>query len=161
MRIIGKAAITEFSETHHDALEPLLHWHGITKRAVWRRLADVRADFPHADAVGAFTVFDVRGKFRGTWVCFFRVEHSLQIFFTDKQALNFHGNFDLLRLIGNSQVNERPTINGILALHLNVALPPEELHTNDVTIHLVIALDVAACIDLIEILKPKPVLLAA
>jgi mRNA interferase HigB len=33
-----------------------------TKRAAWRHLADVRADFPHGDAVGIFTVFDIRGN---------------------------------------------------------------------------------------------------
>ena len=62
VRIISKAAITEFSKTHQDALEPLLHWHRITKRAAWRYLADVRADFPHADAVGTLTVFNIRGN---------------------------------------------------------------------------------------------------
>jgi mRNA interferase HigB len=62
VRIISKAAITEFSKTHTVALEPLLHWHSITKRAAWRHLADVRADFPHADAVGNFTVFNISGN---------------------------------------------------------------------------------------------------
>ena len=72
----------------------------------------------------------------------------------DKQAQNLYSKLYLLRLIGKSQVNERPTINKIIASHLNVAIPQEELHTNDVTTGLVMDLDVAACIDLIEILKP-------
>ena len=62
VRIISKAAITEFSRAHRDALEPLLHWHGVTRRARWRHLADVRADFPHADRVDIFTVFNVGGN---------------------------------------------------------------------------------------------------
>ena len=62
MRIISKAAITEFSKTHNDALEALLHWYSITKRATWQNLIEVRADFPHADAVGIFTVFNIRGN---------------------------------------------------------------------------------------------------
>jgi len=62
VRIISKAAITEFSKTHQDALEPLLHWHSMTKRAAWRHVADVRADFPHADTVGIFTVFNISGN---------------------------------------------------------------------------------------------------
>ena len=62
VRIISKAAITEFSRTHQDALEPLLHWHHITRRAAWEHLADVRADFPHADAVEPFTVFNISGN---------------------------------------------------------------------------------------------------
>jgi hypothetical protein len=28
-----------------DALESLLHWHSMAKRAEWRHLIDVRADF--------------------------------------------------------------------------------------------------------------------
>jgi mRNA interferase HigB len=62
VRIISKAAITEFNKTHKDALEPLLYWHSITKRAAWRHLADVRAGFPHADGVGIFTVFNISGN---------------------------------------------------------------------------------------------------
>ncbi len=62
MRIISKAAITEFATTHRTALEPLLHWHGVAKSAAWRHLVDVRADFHHADAVGLFTVFNIAGN---------------------------------------------------------------------------------------------------
>ena len=62
VRIISKAAISEFSKTHPDALESLLHWYSITKRAAWRHLMEVRADFPHADAAGIFTVFNVSGN---------------------------------------------------------------------------------------------------
>ena len=62
MRIISKAAISEFSMTHKDALESLLQWYSITKRAEWRHLVEVRADFPHADAVGVFTVFNISGN---------------------------------------------------------------------------------------------------
>ncbi len=62
VRIISKAAITEFSKMQKDALEPLLHWYSVAKRASWRHLAEVRADFPHADGVGAFTVFNIGGN---------------------------------------------------------------------------------------------------
>jgi mRNA interferase HigB len=62
VRIISKAAITEFSKTHKDATESLLHWHSATKRAAWKHLVDVRADFPHADAVDIFTVFTISGN---------------------------------------------------------------------------------------------------
>jgi mRNA interferase HigB len=62
VRIISKAAITEFTKTHKDAVESLLHWYGVTKRAAWRHLVDVRADFPHADAVDIFTVFNISGN---------------------------------------------------------------------------------------------------
>jgi mRNA interferase HigB len=62
VRIISKVAITEFSNVHIDALEPLLHWHSVAKRAIWGHLSEVRADFPHADGVGAFTAFHIGGN---------------------------------------------------------------------------------------------------
>jgi mRNA interferase HigB len=62
VRIISKAAINEFSKMHKDAVESLLHWYGVTRRAAWRHLVDVRADFPHADAVDIFTVFNISGN---------------------------------------------------------------------------------------------------
>ena len=62
MRIIGKAAITEFAREHPDALEALMHWYLVTKRAQWKSLADVRKDFPHADLVGIFTGFNAGGN---------------------------------------------------------------------------------------------------
>ena len=62
VRVISKTAITEFTKTHNDALESLLHWHSVTKRAAWRHLVDVRAAFPHAAAVDLFTVFNIGGN---------------------------------------------------------------------------------------------------
>ena len=62
MRVISKAAIREFSERHPDALEPLLHWHRITKRASWRSRAEVRRDFRRAHFVGAYVVFNIAGN---------------------------------------------------------------------------------------------------
>ena len=62
MRIVSKAAITEFAQEHSDALEALMHWYLVTKRAQWKNLADVRRDFPQADLVGISTVFNVGGN---------------------------------------------------------------------------------------------------
>lgn len=62
MRIISKAAIRDFSRRHDDALEPLMHWYYVTKRACWTSLADVREDFRHADVAGPYTVFNIAGN---------------------------------------------------------------------------------------------------
>jgi len=35
-------------------------WYRIAKRADWSSLADTRRDFPHADAVGTCTVFNIK-----------------------------------------------------------------------------------------------------
>jgi mRNA interferase HigB len=45
-----------------NALEPLLHWYHVAKRAHWTSLAEVRKDFRHADVVGVFTVFNIAGN---------------------------------------------------------------------------------------------------
>lgn len=39
-----------------------MHWYRATKRAAWRNLAETRRDFPHADAAGVFTVFNIGGN---------------------------------------------------------------------------------------------------
>lgn len=60
--MLSKPAITEFAENHRDALEPLMRWYRVAKRARWTNLAEVREDFRHADPVGRFTVFNVSGN---------------------------------------------------------------------------------------------------
>lgn len=62
MRIISKAPIAEFAREHAEALEALMHWYLVAKRAQWKNLADVRKDFPHADLAGIFTVFNAGGN---------------------------------------------------------------------------------------------------
>jgi mRNA interferase HigB len=60
--VISKRAIVTFGAKHPDALAPLMNWYRITRRAKWRNLADVRADFGHADVVGRRTVFNIQGN---------------------------------------------------------------------------------------------------
>jgi len=45
-----------------DAVEPLMHWDHVAKRAVWRNITEVRLEFPHADAAGIYTVFNIAGN---------------------------------------------------------------------------------------------------
>ena len=65
MHVISQRALSEFWSEHPEAEQPLRRWHGIVKRADWADFASVRRDFAHADAVGAYVVFNVGGnKFR-------------------------------------------------------------------------------------------------
>jgi mRNA interferase HigB len=65
MRIISRKALRQFWERHPAAENPLQDWYRITRHAAWTNLAETRADFPHADAVGDCTVFNIGGsKFR-------------------------------------------------------------------------------------------------
>ena len=39
-----------------------MHWYQVAKRATWQNITEVRSDFPHADAAGTFTVFNIAGN---------------------------------------------------------------------------------------------------
>jgi mRNA interferase HigB len=62
VRIISRVAITEFTAKRPEAVEPLIHWYQVAKRATWKNITEVRVDFSHADAVGIFTVFNIAGN---------------------------------------------------------------------------------------------------
>ena len=62
MRIISRRALKDFWEKHPDAEGPLRDWYKITSKAEWDTLADTRRDYPHADLVGACTVFNIAGN---------------------------------------------------------------------------------------------------
>ena len=62
MHIISRKKLLEFSQEHADAFTPLDDWYRITKSAIWQSLVEVRESFPHADIVGNFTVFNVKGN---------------------------------------------------------------------------------------------------
>ena len=62
MRVISRKALREFADTHKDAETPLDDWYRIAKRLRWANLVDVRKTYPHADAVGEFTIFNISGN---------------------------------------------------------------------------------------------------
>ena len=65
MHVISRKKLTRFGEEHAEASDPLERWYRMVKKARWATFADIRADFPSADQVGQFTVFNVGGnKFR-------------------------------------------------------------------------------------------------
>ena len=62
MRVISRKALREFARAHQDAETPLDDWYRIAKRLRWTSLVDVRKTYPHADAVGEFTIFNIGGN---------------------------------------------------------------------------------------------------
>ena len=48
------------AETPGHALAPLMRWYRVAKKALWNDVHEARADFPHADPVGKFTVFNIK-----------------------------------------------------------------------------------------------------
>jgi mRNA interferase HigB len=66
-RVISVKRLREFWRRHPDAETPLRTWYRIAMKALWQSLHDVRADYPHADAVTAasgrtVTVFNIAGN---------------------------------------------------------------------------------------------------
>jgi mRNA interferase HigB len=62
MRIVSRKRLLEFSEIHADAADPLDAWYRVAKSSAWANLVDVRQTYPAADAVGNFTVFNIKGN---------------------------------------------------------------------------------------------------
>jgi len=67
MRIIKRATLALYWQRNPHAHSGLLYWHKFAKRARWTCLQDVRATFPHADAVPVASgrnvvVFNVAGN---------------------------------------------------------------------------------------------------
>src|SRR6266403_1226710 len=54
--------VVEAALEHHDLGGPLDIWYRIAKKAGWRNLMEVRLTFPTADAVGRFTIFNIKGN---------------------------------------------------------------------------------------------------
>ena len=62
MHVISRKKLLEASERHAELGAPLDIWYRIAKKAAWRNLMEVRRELPTADAVGEFTVFNIKGN---------------------------------------------------------------------------------------------------
>ena len=63
MRVFSKGTLREFWEGHRDAQSALDEWYRVTRRAAWRRPADIRAHYADASFVGKDrVVFNIKGN---------------------------------------------------------------------------------------------------
>jgi mRNA interferase HigB len=62
MHVISRKKLKEAAARHRDLEGPLDAWFRIAKRASWRNLAEVHMTLASADAVGKFTVFNIKGN---------------------------------------------------------------------------------------------------
>lgn len=62
MHVISRKQLTEFGERHPQASRPLDQWYRAAKAAQWQHLEEVKQQFPKAEAVGNFTVFNIKGN---------------------------------------------------------------------------------------------------
>jgi mRNA interferase HigB len=62
MNTISYRKILEFVRLHPAAESSLSSWYKIAKKASWQNIVDIRKDYPHADLVGRFVVFNIAGN---------------------------------------------------------------------------------------------------
>lgn len=62
MHIISYRRLREFQEQHSDCLNALDNWFKVASKADWNNLVEVQSTFPQAEAVGNFTVFNIKGN---------------------------------------------------------------------------------------------------
>ncbi len=60
--VSGRKKLKEAAVQHADLEGPLDAWFCIAKKSRWRNLTDVRKTFSSADAVGKWTVFNIKGN---------------------------------------------------------------------------------------------------
>ena len=78
MRVISRKRLKEAQATHADLLEPLNAWWNVATHAGWKTLAGVRRVYRDADAVGRYTVFNIKGnKYR----LIARIEYAKRLIF--------------------------------------------------------------------------------
>lgn len=62
MNTISYKKIREFVKSYPESSSSLNAWYKLSKKAKWKSIVDVRHDYPHADIVGRFVVFNVGGN---------------------------------------------------------------------------------------------------
>jgi mRNA interferase HigB len=62
MHIISSRKLREFCTQHADCCSALDDWYINAKKATWGNLSEVQAVYPKAEAVGNFTVFNIKGN---------------------------------------------------------------------------------------------------
>jgi mRNA interferase HigB len=62
MHVISRKRLKEAAARHADMEGPLDAWFRIAKKASWKNLGDIRQTFLSTDAVGKWTVFNIKGN---------------------------------------------------------------------------------------------------
>ena len=62
MYLANGIKLKDFWEKHRDAEEVLKGWQNHVRRANWSNFAEMRAEYPAADLVGKYTIFNIKGN---------------------------------------------------------------------------------------------------
>jgi mRNA interferase HigB len=60
VHIVSKKRLVAVGKRYRDALPALMRWYRVAKIARWNDIHETRADFPHADPVDKFTIFNIK-----------------------------------------------------------------------------------------------------
>ncbi len=62
MHVISFRILREYTKNHADSQESLNNWYKISSKAKWSNIVEVQQVFAKAEAVGNFTVFNIKGN---------------------------------------------------------------------------------------------------
>jgi mRNA interferase HigB len=62
VHVISRKKLLEAAVRHPELTVPLDLWYRVARKAEWHSLSRVRQSFPSADAVGKYTVFNIKGN---------------------------------------------------------------------------------------------------
>ncbi len=62
VRILGQVTLQKAARKHADVANALAMWRAVVAAAGWTNFVQLKADFPSADYVSPFTVFNVKGN---------------------------------------------------------------------------------------------------
>lgn len=62
MHVISRKKLKEAAAAHGNLAEPLDAWYRTARSATWANIFDLRRQFPTADVVGKYTVFNIKGN---------------------------------------------------------------------------------------------------
>jgi mRNA interferase HigB len=62
VRVFSRSVLRDFCENHADSCEALYSWYRVASKAQWQNLMEVQQNYPTAEAVSNFTVFNIKGN---------------------------------------------------------------------------------------------------
>ncbi|NJO99034.1 MAG: type II toxin-antitoxin system HigB family toxin [Pleurocapsa sp. CRU_1_2] len=62
MRVISRKILRDYCQSHSSACDSLYNWYRVASKAQWKNLTEVQATYRTAEAVGNFTVFNIKGN---------------------------------------------------------------------------------------------------
>jgi mRNA interferase HigB len=62
MHVISYRRLREYGKKHADCIDALDNWFKVTQKADWKNLVEIQVVFPTAEAVGNFTIFNIKGN---------------------------------------------------------------------------------------------------